>query len=268
MENLFKINRILVLILFNFFVFQLAFSQHGFVVHRVNGEPYLQVNDSVKSVTKGSLLDKNTLLTMGRSDNIHFINDKGDIFKLFDSGTFSYSDLEKIPALENNSSFLRNSLSYAWKEFTNTLAVRNKKSGVVYRGEELIVKLNPVDSAFIAGSEIRFEWLPKKDKEKDYYFIFRDVTTGLTTTIGTPSTAISLTVDDNLFKFGNEYEWTITETRFPPKETPFFKFKILTKDEFKSKQGEIKQISSFLKDNGYSKAEIRKTLCQDFKICY
>ena len=268
MENLFKINRLLVVILFNFFVFQVAISQSYFVVHRVQGEPYIEVNDSIKSVTKGSLLDKGTLLTMGRSDNIHFINNEGDLFKLFQTGSFSHSDLEKILPIENNSSFLRKSLSYAWKELTNTLPTRNNKSGVVYRGEELIFKLNPVDSAFIAGNEIHFEWKPKEGKEKNYYFILKDVSRGLTTTIGTPSTNLNLIVDGTLLKYGNQYEWTVTETQLPEKDFPFSSFEIGSKEEIKNSMQKIKQIYAFLSKNGYSRDEIRRISCQEFKICY
>ena len=268
MENLFKIDRLLIVILVSIFATQFAHSQTSFVVHMVEGEPYLKVNDSTKAVTKGALLDKNIVLIMGRDDVVHFINDEGELYRLLDTGSFSYKDLQNIPTAQNSPSFLKESWSYLWKEFTNTLAVRNKKSGVVYRGEKLVVKLNPVDSAFVAGNEIRFEWVPKEDKEKDYYFILRDVSSGLTTTIGTPSTNLTLIVDGALLKYGNQYEWTIAETKLPEKDFPFSSFKIGTKEEIKNSMQKIKQIYAFLSKNGYSKEEIRKISCQEFKICF
>ncbi len=221
MENLFKIDKWLVIILLCLLVIQINYAQTSLVVHRVQGEPYLQVNDSIKSVTKGSLLDKNTVLVMNREDVVHYINDEGALYRLIETGSFSYEDLLGIPASQNNMSFIKSGFRYFWKELTNTIAIRNKKSGVVYRGEELIVKLNPVDSAFIAGNEIRFEWEPKEGKEKDYYFILRDVSSGLTTIIGTTATDLTLMVDDILLKSGNPYEWTIAETKLPPKDFPF-----------------------------------------------
>ena len=268
MENIFKINRIFVVILISLLVLRVGYSQASFVVHKVIGEPYLQVNDSIKSLTKGSLIDKSAILTMNRDDVVHYINDEGELFKLLDTGSFSYEDLQNIPALQNNPSFLRESFSYLWKELTNTLAVRNKKSGVVYRGEELVVKLNPVDSALIAGNEIRFEWVPKEGKEKDYYFILKDVSSGLTTVIGTPSTKLTLIIDGTLLKYGNQYDWTIAETQLPEKDFPFSSFQIGSKEEIKNSMQKIKQIYSFLSKNGYSKDEIRNISCQEFKICF
>jgi len=268
MENLFKIDRILVVILINLLVIRVGYSQTSFVVHKVIGEPYLQVNDSIKSLTRGSLIDKSSVLVMNRDDVVHYINDEGELYRLLETGSFSYEDLQNIPASQNNPSFLKELISYSWKEFTNTIAVRNKKSGVVYRGEELIAKLNPVDSAFIAGSEIRFTWEPKENKEKDYYFILRDVSKGTITTIGTPSTGLTLMVDENLLMFGNKYEWAIAETRIPPDDFPFSSFEIGSKEEIKNSMQKIKQIYSLLSKNGYSREEIRNIACQEFKICY
>ncbi len=268
MENLFKINRCILTIPIFLLVFQHALSQQEFIVHRVKGEPYLEVNDSIKSVTKGSILNDNTFLNMNRDDVVNFVDEKGDMFQLINTGTYSYKDLKEIPALENNTSFMRKVYSYVWKEFTNSMPARNNKSGVVYRGDDNILMRYPVDSASVYGGEIRFEWHPIKNKEKNYYFLLRNTESGNVTTIGTPATSLSIAVDNNLLKSGNQYEWSITETRFPDKKTPFHQFKLLNEDEFKAKQGEIKQINSFLKQLGYNKAEIRETRCQDFKVCY
>lgn len=268
MENLFKINRYLLVLPGFLLVFQLALPQQEFIVHRVKGEPYLEVNDSIKSVTKGSILNANTFLKMNRDDVVNFVDENGDMFQLIKTGTYSYKDLKEIPAVENNSSFLRNSLSYLWKEFTNTMPARNNKSGVVYRGDEIIQILYPKDSSSIIGNEVRFAWKPIKNKEKDYYFMLRDIETGLITTIGTPSTSVSITVDNNLLILGKQYEWTVTETKYPDSNIPFYHFNLLTEKEIKDKQKEIKQIMSFLKQQGYNSIEIREVIFQDFKICY
>ncbi len=269
MENLFKIKRHLLVFTVFIFVTQYAISQQDFFIYKVKGEPYIEVNDSIKTVTKGSILSSNTFLNMNSDDVVHFIDDKGGMYELLNTGTYSYSDLQKIPAIKDNTSFTRKVYSYVWKEFTNNMPTRSNKSGVVYRGDDEILMSYPADSVSVFGGEIRFGWQPKKNKENGYYFMLRDVETGSIITMGTPATSLSLMVDDNLLKTGKQYEWTITETRFPNlKETLFYQFRLLTEDEFKAKQGDIKRINSFLKQLGYNKAEIRETRCQDFKICY
>lgn len=269
MENVFKITRKILALAIFFIGFQYGTAQSDFFVYKVSGEPYIEVNDSIKSVTKGSVLNKDTSLTMNRNDIIHFIDEKGDMYELYSTGKFNHADLQKVPILESNTTFMRKMFSYLWKEFTNTMASRNNKSGVVYRGDEIILMRYPADSITVFSGEVHFEWEPIEGKEKDYYFILRDVESKQLITIATPSTSLGLMVDGNLLQASKTYEWTITETKYPNlKKTPFYSFKLLTQDEFAARQNEIKEISKFLKQIGLSKTEIREAICQDYKICY
>lgn len=269
MENLSKMIKNLLTILLFFLGSLSVFAQDNFFVYKVDGTPYIEVNDSIKSVTKGSVLTQETLLTMTRDDVVQFINNSGDIFELYKTGTFSYSDLQRIPAHKSSTTLTQKLFAYVWKELTNSLAAHNKKSGVVYRGDAIVLMLHPADSIQIYNNEIRFEWQPIEGKEKDYYFMLRNVETGTITTIGTKDISLSLVVDDYLLKPGNRYEWTVTETKYPNlKKTPFYNFELLSEEEFKSKENDIKSITSSLKDLGYKPLEIREIICQDYKVCY
>ena len=252
-----------------FFVVHYGISQETFFVYKVKGEPFMKINDSVKSVGKGSELNEKTTVSINENDVLYFINNQGDIFVLNHPGKFSYSDLQKTPAIKDNTSFSKKFFGYVWKEFTNKTASRNDKVGVVYRGDDNILMRTPNDSIQIYSSEINFEWDSIKGKTKEYYLVLRDLDTDKITKIGTHSTSISLFVDDFILREGGNYQWCITETKYPNyKKIVFYNFKLLNQSEFESLDDEIKNISEVLKEIGLSEIEIRETICQDFKICY
>jgi len=269
MENLFKIAKKQFVLFAFFFVVQNIVSQHEFIVLKLTGEPYFIVNDSVKSISKGSVMNKNKLVVMNKNDKLYFINDKGDVFELSDMGKYSYNSLQKIPALKDNTTFTRKYSSYLWKELTNNLETRNDKSGVVYRGDDIVLMRYPADNIKIYYSEIKFEWDSIKDKTKEYFFILKDLDSDKTIKIGTLTTSISLFVDGTFLKENGNYKWAITETKYPNYDkTKFYNFRVLNKSEFEELEKEINDISTLLKRLGHSKKEIRKIICQDYKICY
>ena len=93
MENLSKIGKRFLVFSTFFFVIQNAISQQNLFVYKVEGQPYIEVNDSVKSISKGSVIDSNTFVIMNRDDVLYFINSKGNKFELDKTGKFSYDDL-------------------------------------------------------------------------------------------------------------------------------------------------------------------------------
>jgi hypothetical protein len=139
----------------------------------------------------------------------------------------------------------------------------------VYRGDDILLMRHPADSIKIFKSEIKFEWNNIKDKVKEYYFILKDVDTDQVTKIGTHATSISLFVDSSILKEGKHYKWAITETKYPNyNKTIFYNFTLLSQAQFDALEKEIKSISSFFKKLNYDKKDIRKIICQDYKICY
>jgi len=270
MENLLKVKRSYVLLIFLFLTFQFCFAKKNkLFVYKYEGSPKIEVNDSIKIVKKGTLLDKNTKLIMHREDVIYMVNDNGDVFKLFQTGTFKHNELLALKPIATNSYFAKTFSLYIWKEITNTSVVRRDKSGVVYRGDDIVLMRYPADSIKVYSNEIRFEWNTIPNKEKDYYFVLRNKETKAITTIGTPVNTISLMIDGTLLQQGHDYEWAITETRFPNMDkTTFYSFHILSKDEFKNVKKDIALISTDLKNMGFTRSEIKAVICQDYKICY
>jgi len=268
MENLSKM--ILRPFLFTVFIL-LSHTLHAvqdLIVYKVKGEPYVMVKDSVASIAKGSVLNSETTLVMKRDDELLYLDSKGEIFELHETGQFSTQELQQRMAFKENSTFTQKLFSYVWKELTLAMATRNNKSGVVYRGDALVLMRYPADSLTIYKRNIRFEWESIEGKEKDYFFILKDVTDGNQAIIGTPATSMVLNVDNFLLKDGHDYEWTITETKYPDSKTRYYSFKLGTEEDYKSIVPQIKEISATLKKLGLTKSEIREAICMDFKICY
>ena len=268
MENLSEIIKKILVPLLVLFIFVSGQAQGDFLVYRLTGEPYMEVNDSIKSVKRGSILNASTKLTMNRDDFVQLINEEGDVFEIYETGTLTYKDIQNVPAIKDNASLSKKLVNYLWKEITNSMASRNNKAGVIYRGDAITELLFPPDSSVVFG-EVRFGWEPIKNKEKEYYLILKDIETGRITTIGTPSTSISLGIDEGLIETGKSYAWTITETRYPAlKKTPMNSFTVLSEEKFIARQEEIRQLQSFYKKLGLNKSEIRAAICADYKICF
>lgn len=268
MENLFKIAKNSLCVV----IFAMAcnvFSQDDYYVYKFDGIPYLEVNDSIKPITKGMAIKKESMLTLTDSDVIRFINKDGDEYLIDEAGNYNYNTLFEFSKKTNTNSFAKKYLTYLWKQYTNSVVDTRSKSGVVYRGDGVLLMQYPVDSAKVIGTEVSFKWFKKKDKEKNYYLILKDVETNKETIIGTPAISLTLMVDEHLLKSGRNYEWAVTETKYPTEdETKFYSFSVMKESEFKILSKEMKTIMAYLKQQGLNRLEIQQTLCEVYKICY
>ncbi len=267
MENLFKIKTLLIIILAIASI-QGMQSQNDLFVFRFSGQPFIKVNDSIRPLTKGTALSQSTSLIMNRDDILQFIDEQGNLFQLVSTGKFSQKELLKIPAMKNNSSITQKSFSWLWKEFTNNMALRNNKSGVVYRGDYLNL-IGPLNNVDVYSSEITFEWEAKENKKNAYYFLLRDTETNIVTKIGTVTNSVTLFIDNSLIKYGKSYEWAVVETKFPSlKKLEFNRFNVRTQKDFEELETEIASISRLLNDIGLDDQEIKDIMCVDFKKCF
>jgi hypothetical protein len=243
-----------------------AQKNHLFVL-KFEGEPQIIHNDTTTEVTRGAVIKKKAKLVMHRDDVAYLIDNKGDVFELYETGTFKHKDLLKLQPKKSNNSFGRKLLTYYWKEFTNTMNKGYSKSGFVYRGDYVNL-LHPLDSINLHTREISFEWEAKENKTKPYYFVIREKDAEKVTKIGTHDTAISLFIDDINLSFGKSYEWTVLESKYENlNNLDFSTFNLLSKSEFEIKQAELESISDFLKSLGYQPGEIKTMLCADYKTC-
>lgn len=268
MENLSKIKNTICLLLFTigFGLFSSAQKSNLFIL-KFDGQPSLIYSDTTEVATVGAVIDKKTKLVMKRDDVVHIINNKGDVFELYNTGTFKYKDLEKLKPKEANNNYGRNVMLWFWSEFTNSLTAGYSKSGVVYRGD-YVKLMQPMDSISIYANEIHFEWENKPDKTKPYYFVLREIGTDKTTKIGTQNNSISLFIDDIILHYGKQYEWSVVESKYENlNKVEFSSFTLLSESEYNQKQEEYKALYQFLKTLGYEESEAKTIFCQRYKTC-
>ncbi|MDT0557569.1 hypothetical protein RM697_02840 [Ichthyenterobacterium sp. W332] len=270
MENLFKIKNLIFIVLLSLVQLQWVYSQKRLVAHTISGEPYIEVNDSIKTLTKGTIIDNKTTLVMQPKDEVTLINKEGEITRVINTGQLTLEELSKLPKVKDNSSTVKKYFSYFWKEITNTMASDTNGSGVVYRGDEDILLQFPSHNSLILGAELNFEWQPIDGKEKNYYFVLLDSSNEVLLTLGTPSTKLSLLLDNKLLKKGETYHWCITETAYSStiNDLPKNSFTLLSVEDTKGTSKEIITLSQDLLKLGFKKENLKSILCLDFKICF
>lgn len=244
----------------------MAQKNHLFVL-KFEGEPYLLKNDTTEVVSKGAHINKKTKLVMKRDDIVFLIDHKGDVYELHETGTFKFKELKELKPVKNEDSYVKNLMSYFWKDFTNTLEKGYNKSGVVVRGD-YVKLLQPIDSVNVFMSEITFEWEAKANKSQPYYFVLRPAGTDHITKIGTHDNSITLFIDDINLTYGNTYDWTVVESKFDNlKKADFSRFQLLSKAEHTKRQDELRKLSQFLSSIGFESDEIETMLCVNYKTC-
>jgi hypothetical protein len=242
-------------------------SQNSLVILKYEGEPYTMENNISKNITNGTSIGEKTKLVLNKLDKAYIINNKGEVFKLQEAGTYKFKDLLKLSPQKSSDSYSKKLMTYLWKEFTNSLSTDSRKSGVVYRGD-FIQLLSPKDSISLYSNEISFEWEAKEGKIKPYYFVVREVGSEYRTMIGTYDTKVVLFVDNINLNYGGNYEWSVVESKYENLNSiQFSRFKILTEEEYKIKDKEIKTLSSFLTSLSYNKKEIENIICDYYKFC-
>ena len=267
MENLPKIITNISLLVLVFISLSL-YSQDNLYVLKIEGHPDIKMHDSIQPLTKGDVFNDSTTLIMKRDDVIHYYNKEGEVFELYTTGSFKYNELLEVPLVKTNSSTTKKMISFLWKELTNSYTSQSK-SGSVVRGEHDLFMQLPSDKSTILSSEIYFSWNAIKDKSENYYFILFDENDNEILTIGTKDTNLSLTVNQNILKSGQNYKWTITETPYPNKDKLEYRsFSIISPSELEEKEKEVIQVSRDLLKLGFSKDEIQRLFCEDIKQCF
>lgn len=256
---------------FFFFLFSSVLftnAQNNFYVYKTEGKPTIIVNDTLQKIYKGTKISEKSIVTLKNGDKLMLINKKGNLFKIPNAGKYKFSDIEKIKSVENNSSLTSDYFAYVWKQFTNNKA-KKLKTGVVYRTDNITLMLQPADSIKIYFPEVKFTWSTHPKEKKTLYFILKEKNDSHITKIGTESDNLTLFVDNELLSRGKTYEWTVSETKYPNfEDVKFYNFELLDTQKFRETQEKMAKITSELKKLGFENDEIKRMLCEDYKVCY
>ncbi|CAN0580724.1 unnamed protein product, partial [Ectocarpus sp. 12 AP-2014] len=101
-----------------------------------------------------------------------------------------------------------------------------------------------------------------------FYFFLRNKTTKAVLKLGVSGTKIKLYKNMSIFNDSTEFEWTIDTREYPDLENiGWNRFEIVPSDIIQKKKEEYTLIVDDLKDLGWKKLEIKRELCQNFRLC-
>lgn len=263
MEKLYEVIRKGLLLLF--FCCALAVQgQNSLVVFKTEGRPMLKVKDSLKTLSKGSEIAKDAIISLKEAENVLAIDELGNCYKTNRTGDYTFTDLLNSPTTADNSSFTKKYLTYIWNQFTNQNTTKSK-TGVVFRNDNFTL-LQPTDNVKFFAPEIEFVW--NIDAEVSY-FMLKDLSSSHITKFGVSGNSLTMFVDNVILTKGNSYEWTVSDKKFPNlEETEYFSFSILTNEEFAALKSDLDAFKTDLSAIGFSTEEIKQLMCSDYKICY
>ena len=263
MEKLYPIKYLSLIALLLCSVF-IGSAQSNLMVFKVNGSPILKVKDSLRSLSKGSEISSNAIVSLRANDDLLLINEKGNCYKIDEPREYEFSEILKHPFAEDNSSFTKKYFTYVWNQFVKNTK-RKSKSGVVFRGDKINL-LQPRDSIRFNTPEVKFVW--SSDSEESIFHL-KNMETGHISKIGVTGNSLTLFIDNEILEKGKSYKWAISDDKFPNYEqVEFYSFTILTRDEFRLLKPDIDMFKKELSALGFTSNEIKSMLCIDYKICY
>lgn len=238
-------------------------AQQGYFVFKKKGRPALNLNTLLE---RGSQLLQSDTLYLGKEDYVLLVNELGELFEIAKPNRYAFSAISDYRRRLDSDSFTEKYFAYVWKQFTNRIK-KKQESGVVYREERNVKLISPMDSVMMFAPELRFAWQNTSDTTALYFFL-RDLKTGHLTKIGLSGEHIKLTLDNQLLKSGQSYEWSASTEAFPNlNQLKFNRLTLLTKEEFEQLEKEMDALIKAFILLGFNEAEIQEAICQDYKFC-
>lgn len=241
-----------------------AFTQTDLVVYKIHGTPKLKTNAAVKNISKGLLLNEKSKVLLAVKDTLLLIDKEGNTFKINTKGSYSVHDISKNPVATTSSSFTKKYFSYVWNKFIKKENTKTKV-GVVFRNDNVVL-LQPSDSVKLYTSEIKFVW---NTDYKESFFHLKNTSNNHIIKFGVNGSFVTLFVDNVILNRGVGYQWAISEKKFPNlDDLVFYNFSLLTEAAFQTLQPELDAFKKDMQSLGFSSEEIKKMLCNDYKVCY
>ncbi len=217
-----------------------AFGADSYEVFFTKGKVTHKLKNNAVLCTRGMTIMGGELI-LENSANLVLVNQTGQNLKLTGPGNFMVDELAKA-FTAGKSDITSDYFKYVWKEMSQKEGDKNVADvkGSVYRGD--ILMFFPPDSCNIMSYSIDFVW--KGGFEKNYFFI-RSADQNMVS-LATHDTTISFYIDSGIFQPGHYYQWEVGSTNPPPSNFPPFHFKILTNEEVRAYQKEIKDFKRTL----------------------
>lgn len=238
-------------------------GQEHYCVFKIEGTPML--NDSIP-LKKGVFVNSGQFLKLSEDDEVVLLDEAGAIYELDKKMYIPFENIEKFTKRPEQTSFTLKYLKFIWKKLWEN--EEKDKIGVVFRASFSNKLLKPADSVSMYSNEIVFKWQEIESNELIYVFI-RNLNDDALMKIATNGNTLILPIDNTFLTNDNSYHWSVSTEPEPEIESlNFYAFDLLSDKSLALRMDELKGVEEEFKALGFTEEEIKKTFCEDRKICF
>lgn len=242
-------------------------AQEGgnYCVFQVEGNPLL-IDSISQPLRKGMFVYPKNSLSLNEGDRVILTDGQGVLYEINKKVTMPYARIQRYTKKKKQTSFTLEYLKYVWQKLWEREEKQN--IGVVFRAPNYTQPIFPLDSVKLFMNEVPFEWQEPKSKEIRYLYLKEEGTENLVK-LATNGDKVIFPVDGQLLKTGTAYRWAVTPEANPRVEDLEFRsFQLLQKEAFETRLMELNAIRMEFRSLGLSDEEIRRTFCEDEKLCF
>ncbi|WP_111683417.1 hypothetical protein [Winogradskyella tangerina] len=223
-----------------------------------------KLNGKKRPLQKGDFLNDKSAVYVTAPSDITLINAEGDAFNIKNVGTYSYPNLLKYKAIEDQKSLTSKYFKLIWDELLKRDSGKTIIGGV-FRGDVLMEF--PGDSTKTASSKLKFSWQIESDTTQYFVFI-KDVANDAIHKFATNGNELVLYKDNPIFAESDTFEWAVSTSEFPNlKNIPFYTFSLIERSEYEELKSSYSDLITDLRALGLSDSEVEDTLCQTYGFC-
>jgi len=239
----------------------------NYCVFQVVGKPMLiDAEPGGTPLEKGMFVYPQHSLTLNEGDKLILTDEEGVLYEIGKRVTMPHGRIKRYAKREIQSAFTLEYLKYIWTK----LWEREEKEniGVVFRSERYKLPITPLDSVQIFMKDVPFVWNHSNKDEVVHFYLQEEGAQEFVKMAATGDRLI-LPIDGQLLNFGRAYRWAVIPDSDNKMENLMFRsFELLEKPVFEEKLKELNGIRREFMALGLSDEEIRRTFCEDLKLCF
>ena len=237
----------------------------NYCVFQVEGSPVL-IDSISQPLAKGMFVYPKHSLSLNEGDRVILTDGQGVLYEINKKVTMPYARIERYTKKEKQSTFTLEYLKYVWQKLWKREEKQN--IGVVFRAPNQTPTLFPLDSTKLFMNEVPFEWQRSASNEIHYFYL-REKGSKDVIKLATNGDKIILPLEGKLLNPGITYLWAVTRNdNAKTEELEFSSFELLPKEAFEAKLMDLNSIRMEFRSLGFTDEEIRRTFCEDEKLCF
>jgi len=238
---------------------------NNYCVFQVEGKPML-IDSDPQPLQKGMFIYPEHSLSLNEGDKVILTDGEGVLYEISKKVTMPYARIKRYTKKEKQSAFTLEYLKYVWEKLWEREEKQN--IGVVFRAPNYTQPIAPLDSVQLFMGDVPFTWQEAKAKEIRYFYLQELGAEGFIR-LATNGDTMIIPVDGKLLKPGAFYRWSVSEEIEPVEENLVFRyFQLLQKKAFEAKLMELNAVRMEFRALGLTDEEIKRTFCEDQKLCF